>query len=138
VISFVFSLDIAETSSAAARALPAKRPAPQRGVVLCVLFNRAGSVCLQPARALLQLRREYPAFKALGKILGARLIRPAAGHDSLFGVKMDRVFAESVQVAEEGILPTGKGEESHRSGHAHVDPHPSRVHILGELARGPA
>ena len=50
-------------------------------------------------------------------------LEPPAHDDFLLGVKRHGVFAVGVQVAEEGILPAGEGEEGHGRGDADVDSH---------------
>src|SRR5580704_18447988 len=49
-------------------------------------------------------------------------------------VEIDRVFALSVQIAEERALPATEGEESHRRRYAQVDPEHS---CLNSLAKNP-
>jgi hypothetical protein len=64
-----------------------------------------------------------------GNHLGAARVpgtsEPAAHDHLLLGVEGHGVFAVRVQVAEERVLPAGEGEESHGSGHPHVDSHHS-------------
>src|ERR1039458_9126380 len=48
-------------------------------------------------------------------------LEPTAHDYLLLGVKADGVFAVGVEVAEEGVLPAGEGEERHGGGDAYVD-----------------
>ena len=48
-------------------------------------------------------------------------LEPPAHDYLLLGVEADGIFAVGVEVAEEGVLPTGEGEERHRGGDAYVD-----------------
>ena len=51
------------------------------------------------------------------------------------GEEVHPVHPEDVLVPEEGLLVPGEGEEGHRHGDAHVDPHHARVAPPGELPR---
>src|SRR5258708_3342744 len=70
-----------------------------------------------------------------GKIILLLLIRPPARNHPGLRVEMHAVFSQCVQIAEERVSPSGKREEGHRSGHAHVDPHHSGGDVLSKLAR---
>jgi hypothetical protein len=50
----------------------------------------------------------YPAFSC------DQNLKPPAHDHLLLRIEADRVFAMRVQIAEEAVLPSGKGEERHR------------------------
>src|ERR1700720_4041652 len=63
----------------------------------------------------------------------SRPLLPALHHHPGLGVEAHRVLAGRVQVAEEGALPTGEGEEGHRRGDADVDADHARLDPRAEV-----
>src|SRR5258708_14592819 len=62
-------------------------------------------------------------------------LEPARHHDLLLGVKGDGVLSVGVEVAEEGLLPSGEWEECHWRRNADVDPHHADLDAARKLAR---
>src|ERR1700726_1378522 len=58
----------------------------------------------------------------------------AAGDGLLAREEIHRVGAVSVEVAEEGVLPAGEGEERHWRGHPDVDADHARLHLMAVAA----
>src|SRR5260370_26813160 len=65
----------------------------------------------------------------------ARPLRgPTLDHNFLLRIEFDGIAALGVHIAEEAVLPTGKGEESHRRGHANVNADIARQRLVAKFA----
>src|SRR5579872_3752495 len=62
--------------------------------------------------------------------------KPARHDDFLLGVKRDGIAAVRVEIAEEGILPTGEREKRHGSGDPDIDADHSYFDAVGVLPGG--
>src|SRR4029077_17941656 len=87
---------------------------------LCPLSERRSTWVLAPNFQTAQTRRQL-------------LIRPAARDYFCLCIEVHAIFTQRVQVAKEGALPAGEGEERNRRGHAYVDAHHPCRHVLGKL-----
>src|SRR5262249_7919358 len=67
----------------------------------------------------------------------ARII-PAVQYDLVVSVKVKALVSLNVQVAEERLVPSRKGEDGHRGGHADVDADHPAIDVARERARGAA
>src|SRR3954468_674835 len=63
-----------------------------------------------------------------------RGFEPARHRHLLLRIKLDRLGALDVEVAEEGFVPAGEGEPGHRGGDADVDADHAGVEVVFELS----
>src|SRR4051812_17372725 len=74
------------------------------------------------------VRRGHPCF-CTTNFWQALVFRPARGHDLRFGVELDAIFAEGMQVTKEGTTPPGEWEDGCGSGNSNVHADHSGLHL---------
>src|SRR5262249_52719648 len=76
--------------------------------------------------------RRSPSQRAVTRII------PAAQDDLVVSVKVKALAPLNVQITEERLIPSRKGKDGHRRGHADVDADHPAIDVARERSRGAA